>query len=277
MKYSELTRNVLFLFTTLFALNASGFCQETTIASDTLSVMRNPIGKTWVVFVENSNYISFPFLEGPKKDFSHLQTALLNYHIDNIIHLKDMKRREMEKFFITDLGDSLIQNKVNSLLIWYAGHGKLKNNVGYWIPVDAKSDDELSFFSIDLLKTCLKDYQKSVTHLLIVSDASEAGPYFYKPSRFDMDDNPDCKNAIYIKAISAQVFSSAGYEQASDNSKFANEFANSLENNKNDCLSIETIVKSVTKTFVSEDGQRPQYGRIAELKDSNGTFFFLKK
>ena len=59
----------------------------------------NPMGKTWVVFIENSNYQSFASLEGPTKDILLMKTALANYSIHNFIHKKDMSKQELEKFF----------------------------------------------------------------------------------------------------------------------------------------------------------------------------------
>jgi hypothetical protein len=91
------------------------------------------------------------------------------------------------------------------------------------------------------------------------------------------NDDPKCDNTIVAGAKSAQVFSSAGYELAVDNSKFTATFANTLMNNKNACIPIETIVKSVTSAVSTESGQKPKFGKIQGLEDMNGTFFFIAK
>ena len=88
---------------------------------------------------------------------------------------------------------------------------------------------------------------------------------------------PTCDNTLVAGAKSAQVFSSAGYELAVDNSKFAATFANTLMNNKNACIPIETIVKSVTAAVATVSGQKPKFGKIQGLDDMNGTFFFMAK
>ena len=82
----------------------------------------NPMGKTWVVFIENSAYTSFASLDGPVKDINLMIRAFGNYSIQNIIHMKDMTKAQMEKFFSIDLRDQIKANQVKSLLIWYAGH-----------------------------------------------------------------------------------------------------------------------------------------------------------
>ena len=236
----------------------------------------NPMGKTWVVFVENSSYETFASLDGPIKDVATIQRALANYQIHNIIHKKDMTKAEMERYFSIELRDLVKKNQVKSLLVWYAGHGKFINDVGYWIPVDAKRDDEFTYFNINGLKAGLQGYGDVVVHTLVVSDACESGPGFYTAMR-SANDEPSCNNTTVAGLKSAQVFSSAGYELAVDNSKFTSTFANTLLNNKNACVPIETIVKSVTAAVATETGQKPKFGKIQGLEDMNGTFFFIAK
>jgi hypothetical protein len=239
----------------------------------------NPMGRTWVVFIENSSYETFASLDGPIKDISTMRKALANYDIHNTIYKKDMTKAEMEKFFNIELRDLVKKNQVKSLMVYYAGHGKYINDVGYWIPVDAKRDDEFTYFNINTLKAGLHGYSDVVVHTLVVSDACESGPGFYSASRA-ANGAPTCDNTQVTGSKSAQVFSSAGeaYELASDNSKFAATFANTLMNNKNACIPIETIVKSVTAVVASDNkGQKPKFGKIQGLDDSNGTFFFITK
>jgi len=239
----------------------------------------NPMGRTWVVFIENSSYETFASLDGPIKDVSTMQRALANYQINNIIHKKDMTKAEMERYFNIELRDQVKKNQVKSLMVYYAGHGKYINDVGYWIPVDAKRDDEFTYFNINSLKAGLQGYSDVVVHTLVVSDACESGPGFYSASR-TANDSPTCDNRQVAGAKSAQVFSSAGeaYELASDNSKFTATFANTLMNNKNACIPIESIVKSVTAAVASDNkGQKPKFGRIQGLEDMLGTFFFITK
>jgi hypothetical protein len=115
-----------------------------------------------------------------------------------------------------------------------------------------------------------------VVHTLVVSDACESGPGFYTAMRSALE-APTCDNTQVAGSKSAQVFSSAGYELAVDNSKFTATFANTLMNNKNACIPIETIVKSVTAAVATDNGQKPKFGKIQGLDDFNGTFFFITK
>lgn len=235
----------------------------------------NPMGRTWVVFIENSGYETFASLEGPIKDISTMDRALAGYDIHNRIYKKDMTKKEMEYFFNIELRDLVKANQVRSILVWYAGHGKFINDVGYWIPVDAKRDDEYSYYNINILKAGLQAYT-GIVHTLVVTDACESGPGFYTAMR-SSSEIPRCDNAQKAGAKSAQVFSSAGYELAVDNSKFTSTFANTLMNNKNACIPIESIVQTVTAAVSTENGQKPKFGKIQGLEDMDGTFFFIAK
>ncbi len=237
----------------------------------------NPMGKTWAVFIENSNYETFASLDGPSKDVSLMKAALANYQINNIIHKKDMTKQDLEKFFSIELRDLIRSNRVNSILIWYAGHGKFINESGYWVPVDASRDDEFTYFNINQLKASLQSYSNYITHTLVITDACESGPSFYQAMRSGPDENKSCNDWQTTRFKSSQVLSSAGYELAVDNSQFTRTFANSLANNPDACIPIDKIVSNVTTAVVRNNQQKPQFGKISGLEDENGTFFFISK
>jgi hypothetical protein len=204
-----------------------------------------------------------------------MKSALAKYKINNIIHKKDMTKKEMEKFFSIDLRDIIKNNHVTALMVWYAGHGKFINNTGYWIPVDANREDEFTYFNISALKASMQGYS-SLVHLLVVTDACESGPTFYQAMR-GTGTQHDCGDWKSTKFKSSQVFSSAGYELAVDNSQFTRTFANTLANNPDACIPIENIVKKVSAAVTNNKQQKPQFGKIAGLEDEDGTFFFMTK
>lgn len=238
----------------------------------------NPMGKTWLVFIENSDYSSLASLQGPARDVTMMRNALANYQIHNIIHKRNMTRDQMQRFFAIELRDYVLKNRVNSLIIWYAGHGKFFSNTGtgYWIPVDGTSSDEFSYFNTDMLKGALQPYQNSVNHMLIVTDACESGPSFFLAMRSTAD-KPDCNDWKVSKARSAQVLSSAGYELAVDNSTFTSLFAKSLLDCPLTCISIDEIAQRVIKGVGQNASQKPQFGQLQGFKHEGGTFFFMKK
>jgi len=237
----------------------------------------NPMGKTWVIFIENSNYKNFASLDGPAKDVTMMKSAFAKYKVNNVIHKSNMTKAQLEKFFSIELRDLVRSNQVNSVLVWYAGHGKFINESGYWIPVDAKRDEEFTYFNINNLKAAMQSYSKYITHTLVITDACESGPSFYQAMRATPKEK-NCNDWQATKFKSSQVFSSAGYELAVDNSQFTKTFANTLVANPDACIPIETIVNKVSSA-VEKSGasQKPKFGKIAGLEDEDGTFFFIKK
>jgi len=236
----------------------------------------NPMGKTWAIFIENSDYESFASLEGPTKDVSMMRSALAKYQVHNVIHRKNMTKSEMSKFFSIELRDMIRSNRVNSILIWYAGHGKYVNESGYWIPVDASRDDEFTYYDIKALKAAMQGYPDFLSHTLVITDACESGPSFYQAMRSGIQER-NCDDWAATRFKSSQVFSSAGYELAVDDSQFTRTFVNVLTNNPSNCVPIENIVLRVISAVENTQQQTPQFGKISGLEDEDGTFFFMPK
>jgi tetratricopeptide (TPR) repeat protein len=237
---------------------------------------KNPMGRTWVVFLENSNYQNFPSLDGPSRDVTLMRSALAGYDVHNIIHKRNLSKSQMERFFSIELRDLIRANGVRSVLIWYAGHGKFLNETGYWIPTDANRDDEFSYYSINSLKASMQGYNNILAHTLLVTDACESGPTFYQAMRGNIVER-SCGDWEASKLKSSQVLTSAGYELALDNSQFTKTFANMLTNNPNTCIPIESIVLKVTQAVEQSQQQKPKFGKISGLSDEDGTFFFMNK
>jgi tetratricopeptide (TPR) repeat protein len=255
----------------------NGRITEFAINRDAVGILAdNPMGKTWVIFIENSDYEEFASLVGPEKDITAMRSSLTNYKISNFVHKKDMSKEDMERFFSIELRDLVRANQVNSLLVWYAGHGKFINQTGYWIPIDAKRDDEFSYFNVNVIKSALQSYYTGLTHTLVINDACESGASFADLTRGENTDRR-CENWQDVRSKSSQVFTSAGYELAIDNSQFTKTFANVLINNTDACIPIDVIVKSVKQSVKQNNNQTPKFGVISGLGDENGTFFFIKK
>jgi hypothetical protein len=234
------------------------------------------MGKTWVVFIENSAYTSFASLQGPQKDIDLMTRAFAGYDIHKIIHKQNMTKADMEKFFMIELRDLIKANQVKSLLLWYAGHGKFINDIGYWIPVDAKRDEEITYFNTSTLRASMESYLSYLTHTLVITDACESGPSFYQAMRSDLKQR-SCDDWQATQFKSSQVFSSAGYELAVDDSQFTRTFATALSNNPNACIPIEEIVSKVSTAVGGNNQQKPKFGKITGLKDEDGTFFFIAR
>jgi len=243
-----------------------------TLMSDTVS---NPMGKTWAVFIDNSNYQNLPSLQASANDVNAMKNALSAYSIDKIIVRKDMTKQDMERFFASELRDQVNTGNVNSILIWFAGHGKFLNETGYWLPVDANKKDDFTFFSLNNLRGYLSGYPK-VKHTLVVSDACETGPAFYLAMR-DGNLPRECGNWETTRLRSAQVFSSTNIDLNDDKSEFTRSFVNILKGLNDKCISIDKVSERVGQLSKQSQKPKPKLGNIQGLKDENGTFYFIRK
>ncbi|MFN5793269.1 MAG: caspase family protein [Bacteroidota bacterium] len=254
--------------------NVSRMAYKVKKSSETDSTL-NPMGKTWAIFVDNSNYKFLPVLEATTNDVKAMNSILENYSIDNIIVKKDLTKAQMDKFFQIELRDLVAENNVNSIMIWFAGHGKFLNESGYWLPIDANKKEEYTFFALSQLKSYLATYKK-VKHTLVVSDACETGPAFYLAMR-DINANRNCGEWESTKLKSAQVISSTTLDLNDDKSVFTKSFVDALKGVNDKCISIEKISEKVSATAKQNQKPKPKLGNIQGLQDENGTFFFIKK
>ncbi len=248
---------------------------EYKIKREGVDLADNPMGKTWVVFIENADYKDFANLKGPTNDVAKLKNAFAGYKFSNIIHKRNMSKAEMEKFFAIELRDLIRTNRVKSLLVWYAGHGKYLFETGYWIPVDAKNGEEFTYYSVSALKAALQGY-KDVVHTLVISDACETGDAFLLAMRGSGKKVCDDWKATTLN--SSQALTSAGLELASDESIFTKTFVNILNGNKNKCIPIQDFVAPITSAVTANQQQKPKFGPIKGLNHNpNGTFFFIRR
>lgn len=140
-------------------------------------------GTTWVIFIENTNYKNLPALQGPESDVEKMRKAFAKYNVQKTITKKNLSKSQTERFFNIELRDMVRTNRVETILVWYAGHGKSANGKTYWVPVDGKKDDIYSFYNYTSLKSLMENYSESVRSTLVVSDAAGTDPSFYELTR----------------------------------------------------------------------------------------------
>ena len=234
------------------------------------------MGRTWVVFVGNTNYLTLSTLMGAQKDINLVKDALSSYQIDKVIVKQDLKKDEMTRFFSSELPALLKENSVNSLMIWYSGHGKFINETGYWIPVDAQRDDETTYYKMENLKGAFEGLVPQLKHVLVITDACESGPTFFQAMR-SIPTQPVCDDPAGAKKKSYQLFSASGYDLATEESLFASTISKALADNSKPCIPVQEIVKTVTLQLMRNHLDRPQFGNITGMESEGGTFFFYKK
>lgn len=140
-------------------------------------------GVTWIIAIENTNYKDFPALQGTASDIAKMNKAFANYSSQKTITKKNLSKEQLERFFNIELRDLVRVNKVNTVLVWYSGHGRTLGGKAYWVPIDGKKDDIYSYFNYGSLKRLMQNYSETVTNTLVVSDAAGSDPSFYELTR----------------------------------------------------------------------------------------------
>ena len=97
-------------------------------------------------------------------------------------HLEETKE-QLERFFNVELRDLVRTNKVNTVLVWYTGHGRTVSGKAYWIPADGKKDDIYSFYNYGSLKAQMQNYSESIGNTVVVSNAAGGDASFYELTR----------------------------------------------------------------------------------------------
>lgn len=136
-------------------------------------------GNTWVIYVENTDYRNFPALNTSSADIEKMRKAFSKYSVQKTIMKKNLTKQQLERFFNIELRDLARTNKVETVLVWYSGHGRTVGGKSFWVPVDGKKDDIYSFYNYGSLKSQMQNYSETVRNTLVVSDAagSEASIY----------------------------------------------------------------------------------------------------
>jgi hypothetical protein len=238
---------------------------------------KNPMGRTFLLLISNSEYKNIPALTGPQSDAAFIKAAMSKYAIDSIIHLENLTLPEFKRLFEKDINKLANEYNVKSLVIWYSGHGKYSeyHNTGYWLPVESTIEDFDSFFSLREMKISLSG-MKRLKHLLVISDACETGKSFYTQKISRSIEN-SCDDWTQTKMSSVECFTSSDGELSADNSLFAKTFTSVLNNNPNACISIGTVAEKVKEIVETHQAQKPIFGHITGMEDENGSFVFIKR
>ena len=145
--------------------------------------MSSTTGSTWVIYIENTNYRNLPALQSSTADVAKMQKAFGTYTVGRTINKKNLTKEQLERFFNIELRDLVRTNKVNTILVWYSGHGRTVGGKAYWVPVDGRKDDIYSYFNYGSLKAQMGNYSESVNSTVVVSDAAGGDASFYELTR----------------------------------------------------------------------------------------------
>jgi Caspase domain len=172
---------------------------------------------------------------------------------------------------------SIMEDKdsISRILIYFSGHGKVKGNKGFWIPVDAAKDEQYKFISNGDVHSSIAEM--NAKHVLLICDSCFAGAFVLKgddtPFSEMSFDEMDMKNSRYVFCSGNNVPVSDG--KPGTNSPFAAELKKKLMESELP-MNIGYLADYITKAVTFKTNQFAVKSPIQTGKtDLGGEFVFF--
>jgi hypothetical protein len=238
-----------------------------------LGLKQNVIGKQYLVIIAIDKYEKWFPLKNPVKDAKEIKNILTSlYYIDEVIELYD---KEATKANIIRLFEKLVSKLkvVDSLLIFYAGHGYLDEitDTGFWIPVNAGTDvyAQANWLPNAQIRGLISKLKSS--HICLITDACFSGDILNSTRGISPTINNDYFKKAYERT-SRQVLTSGASETVPDRSEFCRLLKMTLEKNKNPYLDPVMLYNEIR---LGVKNTLPMIGNLKETGHQDGASFIL--
>ena len=233
-----------------------------------------PTGKYYALLIGNSNYNHWQPLTSPVNDIKQIGKILKKqYKFEEVLIVADADR---EKIFESFEKLSTLTSDIDYVLVYYAGHGDIKNNKSYWIPVNAKKDSRSQWVNIGDIENYLLDIPAH--HLAVMVDSC-----YFSITKGSNIINENRKSMYYQKLLDGRarlVLSSGQNEPVDDtgdgnNSIFGISFINALKNNNN-AIALREIGYDIALAHAGMR-QQPYLHLMLNWGHTNGDFIFISQ
>jgi len=233
-------------------------------------------GKYYALIIGTNNYMdpSFNDLDNAIDDALRFYTTITSKYTFDRENVKLLRDATMADIYAAFDHFTKVIKPEDNFLIFYAGHGiwDKKNEIGYWLPSDAKENSYLAWFR----NSTLRDFLKSINskHTLLISDACFSGSIFKSRSAFS--DASMAINKLY-ELKSRKAMTSGTLTTVPDKSAFLRYLLERLNSNTEKYLSSEQLFTSFREAASNNSNALPQFGVIQEVGDEGGNFIFILK
>lgn len=225
--------------------------------------------------IGNNNYRQLPKLDTAVNDAKSVAGILKDDYGFDVNLMLDATRADIV-MALDDYRKKLTEH--DNLLIYYAGHGILdySSERGYWLPVDASPDTQVSWVSNATITDTLK--AMSAKHVMLVIDSCFSGTLTRSVST-------TLRNPDYLRKMSKKrarvALASGGLEPVADgggkgHSVFARAFMDALESNTG-AIDGTTLFVEVRRPVMLNAMQTPEYSDIRLSGHDGGDFIFVRK
>lgn len=227
-----------------------------------------------LIAVENYDDPKITDLTHAIEDATSLYNTLIKYYTFDKNNIKLLTNPRFEDIVIElDKLTKTVTDKDN-LLIYFAGHGvwSEQNNVGFWLPSDAKESNTANWFR----NSTTRDYVGSIKskHTLLIADACFSGSIF--KSRKAFTNAPVAIEKVY-ELNSRKAMTSGSLSEVPDRSVFLEYLIKRLTENSKPFLSSEELFYSLKTAVINNSPNIPQFGEILNTGDEGGDFIFIRK
>lgn len=229
-------------------------------------------GKFYAVVIGESAYRKFEPLQTTINDARAVAKLLEEKYGFEVTRLENAESRQI----LTALQATAkrMTNRDN-LLVFYAGHGTLKNDKGYWQPVDADFD-MTNWISPALIRDVLLDHPARRT--LILADSCYSGAL--ARGALSKAENRDQKKArlVISSGGNAPIIDSADGQH----SMFTSALLDVLGDPETTITDVQSLFPKLRERVVDAARragreQNPQLAVMAEVGDEGGTFYFVRR
>ncbi|MDZ7924640.1 MAG: caspase family protein [Marinagarivorans sp.] len=246
-------------------------------------------GRYYALIIGNQNYEYLDDLRSPIQDAKRLQAVLEQRYGFKTRFLENATEKDI-LLAINQLFGELTEH--DNLVIFYAGHGEIssaglsKTERGYWLPVDAQSDNISHWINNAVISDHLDRLR--ARSILVVSDSCFAG-YLgadNSPYLFGLTESTQSRSSIErgIKRRARVVISSGGEKPVLDGNEayhsiFAGALIEALEANQQPLrdsqlfalLSVNVGKRAETLGLY----QKPEMKPVREAGHEGGSFYFV--
>jgi len=219
-----------------------------------------------------------PDLETPVNDAKAMAELLRERYGFQVKLL--LGRKATKKVIYKALRSLASSTKPNdSILIYYAGHGDLDRTYddGWWIPVDAKGGDPLTYLDNTQVQKAMRSMQ--ARHVLLISDSCYSGTLFGQARAMP----PVIDDKYYLSLYNDKSrwgMTSGNKTPVSDSgsgghSVFAYQLLKELRNNEKPYVSTQEIYTRIAPIVGNNSEQTPICRPIRNTGDHGGEFVFV--
>ncbi|CCK80676.1 caspase family protein [Desulfobacula toluolica] len=281
--------SILSIIIIVFIFPFQGIC----FGQDNRSVIRNTsslnhksgkigVYRALIIGIQNYEDPEINDLKTPLNDAKAMADVLENRYGFKINRKTDLlldKKATKEAIYTALRKITHTAEPEDSVLIYYAGHGDIDRtlNDGWWIPVDAKGGNPVTYLDNTLVQKVMKSMKSK--HVLLISDSCYSGTLFGRaramPTVIDDKYYLNLYNEKSRWGMTSGNKTPVSDSGSAGHSVFAYQLIKKLEKNTKPYISTREIYTDIAPIITNNSDQSPLCNPIKGTGDMGGEFIFV--